>query len=125
MKSEEFIHYRKELGLTQNQLAQLLMVSVKAIRSYEQGWRTIPSNIERQLLLLFSTSHPAKQGNRLCWTVKKCPTERRDQCPAWKLKAGHLCWFINGTICEGVVQSTWEKKLTICKQCEIFEFAGN
>lgn len=121
MNQEDFIHYRKELGLTQNQLAQLLMVSVKAIRSYEQGWRTIPSNIERQLLLLFSTSHPAKKGNRHCWTVKKCPAEQRDQCPAWKLKVGHLCWFINGTICEGVPQPTWEKKMSICRKCEMFE----
>lgn len=122
MNKEDFIHFRKELGLTQNQLAQLLIVSVKAIRSYEQGWRTIPGNIERQLLLLFSTSHPAKKGNRLCWTVKKCPPEKREQCPAWKLKAGHLCWFINGTICEGIPQSTWEKKMIICKRCEMFEF---
>lgn len=123
MKNEEFVKFRKQLGLTQKQLAQLLVVSLKAIRSYEQGWRTIPDNIERQLLLLVSTSRTERRGARLCWTVKNCPRERKSQCPAWKLKAGHLCWFINGTICEGVSHTSWEKKINICKKCEMFQFA--
>jgi hypothetical protein len=33
---------------------------------------------------------------------------------------GHLCWFINGTICQGEVQETWEKKMKMCRQCEVF-----
>jgi DNA-binding XRE family transcriptional regulator len=122
MKNKEFIHFRKQLGLTQKQLAQLLMVSVNAVRSYEQGWRGIPDNIERQLLLLVSTSQAIGKSPRLCWTIKNCPAERRNRCPAWKLKAGHLCWFINGTICEGVPQTTWEEKMKICKKCEMFKF---
>ena len=42
MESIEFVHMRKQLGFTQKQLAQLLVASLKAVRSYEQGWRTIP-----------------------------------------------------------------------------------
>jgi len=122
MKNEEFVKFRKQLGLTQKQLAQLLIVSLKAVRSYEQGWRTIPDNVERQLLLLVSTSHSTGESSRVCWAVKKCPPERKNQCSAWKLKAGHLCWFINGTICEGVPQDTWEQKMKICKKCEMFQF---
>jgi DNA-binding XRE family transcriptional regulator len=123
MKNEEFVKFRKRLGLTQKQLAQLLIVSLKAVRSYEQGWRTIPDNVERQLLLLVSTSHTTGKSSRVCWAVKKCPPERKSQCTAWKLNAGHLCWFINGTICEGVSQTNWEEKMKICKKCEMFQFA--
>jgi hypothetical protein len=33
---------------------------------------------------------------------------------------GHLCWFINGTICHGKVQESWSKKMTVCRKCEVF-----
>ena len=52
MESKEFAELRKKLNKTQKELAILLGVSLKAIGSYEQGWRTIPNHIERQLLYL-------------------------------------------------------------------------
>ena len=121
MESIEFVHMRKQLGFTQKQLAQLLVASLKAVRSYEQGWRTIPQNIERQLLLLTSMRHTSEKNVRRCWDVKKCPPERRDGCPAWKLKAGRFCWFINGTICEGETHDNWGEKIKICRKCDIFQ----
>jgi DNA-binding XRE family transcriptional regulator len=42
MDSKEFIYFRKKLNKTQKQMAQLLGTSIKAIHSYEQGWRTVP-----------------------------------------------------------------------------------
>jgi hypothetical protein len=121
MESEKFIFYRKQLGLTQKELAQLLMTSVKAIHSYEQGWRNIPDNIERQILFLISGQKNQAKTSKPCWTIKKCPPEKKKQCPAWKYKAGQLCWFINGTICEGTVHKNWSEKIKICKTCEVFK----
>ena len=42
MQSEEFVLIRKKLNKTQRELAELLGVSIKAVHSYEQGWRTVP-----------------------------------------------------------------------------------
>jgi DNA-binding XRE family transcriptional regulator len=121
MDGKEFATLRNKLGLTQKELAQLLATSLKAIHSYEQGWRSIPGNVERQLYFLLSMHQKADKHIKPCWSIKKCPPERKIHCPAWKLKAGHLCWFINGTICEGVPHKNWEEKIQICRTCEMFK----
>jgi DNA-binding XRE family transcriptional regulator len=121
MEKKRFVFYRKHLGLTQKELAQMLATSIKAVHSYEQGWRKIPENVERQLLFLILTQKPPTLSSQNCWVVKKCPPDRKKNCPAWKFKAGHLCWFINGTICEGVVHKNWSEKIQICKECKIFK----
>ena len=48
MNKKEFSQIRNQLGKTQMQMAQLLGVSLKAIQSFEQGWREIPVHAERQ-----------------------------------------------------------------------------
>ena len=121
MERKRFIFYRKRLGLTQKELAQLLVTSIKAIHSYEQGWRRIPDNVERQLLFLISGREKSASESKPCWTIKKCPPDRKKQCPAWKFKAGQLCWFISGTICEGLVHKNWDEKIQICKACKVFK----
>jgi len=45
----------------------------------------------------------------------------RKNCPAWELKAGQICWFINGTICQGKVQKDWNEKIKICRKCKVFK----
>ncbi len=119
MDSKGFLQVRKKLGKTQKQMAQLLGTSIKAIHSYEQGWRSVPTHVERQLYFLLSrkksTGFPQP-----CWDIKKCPLERKDKCPAWELHAGDLCWFINGTICEGAVQKNWDEKMKVCRTCDIW-----
>jgi hypothetical protein len=32
-----------------------------------------------------------------------------------------LCWFINGTICQGEEQKSWRNKMKMCRQCEVFQ----
>jgi len=54
MDDKEFARFRKKLGKTQKQIAQLLGVSIKAVHSYEQGWRNIPAHAETQMLFLIS-----------------------------------------------------------------------
>ena len=120
MDSNEFKSYRKNLDKTQKEMSQLLGTSLKAIHSYEQGWRTIPPAVERQMYFMISRKSNSPALKKPCWSIKKCPTERKKQCPAWEFKSGKLCWFINGTICDGGIQSTWKEKMKICRSCEVF-----
>jgi len=119
MDNEMFFQARKKLGKTQKQLAELLGTSLKAVHSYEQGWRSVPAHAERQLFFLLSRMRGHNKGRKSCWVIKKCPSERKKQCPAWEFQAGGLCWFINGTICEGEVQKNWKEKMKICLSCEV------
>lgn len=121
VESKEFVSIRKKLSKTQVQMSQLLGTSVKAVHSYEQGWRTIPAHVERQLFFLVSSRRGSKKARKPCWTIRSCPPQRKRQCPAWEFKAGEYCWFINGTICEGTVQRNWQEKMQICRSCEVFE----
>ena len=121
MDSSEFIKFRKKLDKTQQQIAELLGVSVKAVHSYEQGWRNVPTHVERQLYFLLSRRKHGQESNQPCWTIKKCPSERKKRCPAWEFQAGKFCWFINGTICECKAQQSWKDKIKICKECEVFQ----
>ncbi len=120
MDKTEFSQIRYGLGKTQVQLAQLLGTSLKAVQSFEQGWRNIPGHTERQLLFLLTLKRSHGKGNGPCWLIRKCPVEIKQKCPAWEFQAGHLCWFINGTVCEGKVQESWQKKMKICRRCEVF-----
>jgi DNA-binding XRE family transcriptional regulator len=54
MEIKEFKRFRQRMNKTQRQMAQLLGMSLKAIHSYEQGWRNIPVHVERQMLFLIS-----------------------------------------------------------------------
>jgi len=119
VEAAEFAEFRKSLNKTQKQMAELLGVSIKAIHSYEQGWRTVPAHVERQIYFLVSHKRRASAHLKACWNIKKCPPERRNECPAWEFRAGTLCWFINGTICEGEAQINWREKIKICRECEV------
>jgi DNA-binding XRE family transcriptional regulator len=120
MKTQEFKNIRKQLQKTQEDMARLLGLSVKAVRSYEQGWRSIPAHAERQLLFLAAKKAEILQPTKPCWTVNKCSENRKEQCPAWEFRAGKLCWFINGTICSGTTHKDWREKIEICKRCKAF-----
>lgn len=120
MDKKEFSQIRRCLGKTQSQMAQLVGTSLKAIQSFEQGWRSVPVHVERQVLFLLA-KHTSRDGvGTPCWVIQQCPVETRRSCPAWEFQTGDLCWFINGTICRGVVQG-WQKKMSLCRQCKVFE----
>jgi len=120
MEKEEFKSYRKQLKKTQKQIAEILGISIKAIHSYEQGWRSIPGYIERQLFFLIC-SKKGDDKRKACWEIKKCPDHYREQCPAYEFQCDKLCWFINGTICEGKSHHNWHEKFKICRECEVFK----
>ena len=119
MDNGEFSYFRKRMAKTQKEMAQLLGTSLKAVHSYEQGWRNVPPHVERQMFFLFSRMRENIRKMSPCWKVKDCPPERKRECPAWEFRAGTLCWFINGTICEGEAQKDWGEKMKMCRECEV------
>jgi len=121
VESKAFVEIRKKLGKTQKEMAELLGSSIKAVHSYEQGWRSIPPHVERQVYFLLSRRRDTPKGVKNCWTVRQCPKERKQKCPAWEFKSGTLCWMINGTICEGTVHKNWQEKMEICRKCEVLK----
>lgn len=119
MQIDIFLRARKTLGKTQKEIAELLGLSLKAVNSYEQGWRTIPPYVERQILFLLSRRHGNGASSKACWVLKKCPPARKKNCPAYEFSAGNFCWLVNGTMCECKIQKNWQEKMEICRQCVV------
>jgi DNA-binding XRE family transcriptional regulator len=120
LNQNEFGFLRKKLGKTQKQMAELLGISIKAIQSFEQGWRKVPLHIERQVFFLMAAKVQNSGNSRPCWKIRGCSPKDRNLCPAWEFQVGNLCWFINGTICQGKSRGKWSQKMAFCKKCEVF-----
>ena len=118
MEKYEFSHVRKSLGKTQKQLATLLGTSLKAIQSYEQGWRKVPAHVQKDLYFFLFNQRNRGYSRQPCWEQKGC--KDKEQCPAWEFKSGTMCWYINNTLCAGKKPASYEEKLLICKSCNIF-----
>jgi DNA-binding XRE family transcriptional regulator len=121
LDNNEFTLIRNKLNKTQKQMAELMGTSLQAIRSYEQGWRPVPTHIERQALFLVSRLKEKDKKLKPCWKTINCPKEYRENCPSWELSTGEFCWMINGTFCKGSVQKNWKEKMKICRACEVIE----
>jgi DNA-binding XRE family transcriptional regulator len=121
MKAAQLAAIREHLEKTQEQMGQILGVSRKAIQSFEQGWRDVPLHIERQVLLILALKSRGSKATQPCWMTRPCRAEEKENCPAWQFDAGNICWFINGTLCEGKAQGSWEKKMQVCRDCEVYK----
>ena len=121
MDNTEFARFRKNLKKTQKELAQLLGTSLKAIHSYEQGWRRIPPSVERQMFFLVANKRGNYHPDEPCWQINDCSPDQREKCPAWEFQCGEFCWFISGTICEGEPQKKWEDKMQMCRSCKVLK----
>ncbi len=121
MDKQEFKYFRKRLNKTQKQIAQLLGTSIKAIHSYEQGWRSVPVSVERRIYFMISRTKKDRTRTRNCWVIKKCSTDQKKKCSAWEYHAGKLCWFINGTICAGENHRSEREKMKTCRDCEVLQ----
>jgi DNA-binding XRE family transcriptional regulator len=120
MHKKEFSQIRTILGKTQNQMARILCVSPKAIQSFEQGWRKIPTNTEREMLLLLYLKSSGR-SSRTCWEITRCPEEWRNNCIVWDLQRGDFCWYFSGTNCKGQIIKSWNEKFELCKNCEVHQ----
>lgn len=119
MDSREFLTLRQRLQKTQKEMSRLLGISIRAVQSFEQGWRKIPSPVERHVLFLLAMKKGIK-NLRPCWEIRKCAVESRQACPAWEFQVGHLCWFISGTFCQGKALGSWGQKIRVCRKCKTF-----
>jgi DNA-binding XRE family transcriptional regulator len=120
MSPVEFAALRARLKKTQKEMADLLGVSLKAVESYEQGWRNIPSNIERILyFLLFKMNQNLFKRSDRCWLEKNCPTAIKTNCPAWIAREGLYCWFLTGKICRAEKKSRPARGMS-CSGCTFF-----
>ena len=119
MEKTEFSKIRKRLGKSQRQIAPLMGVALKTIRSYEQGWRPIPAHIERNLLFFLINQRGKPNKFTPCWEEKDC--HQKEECPAWEFQSGNLCWYMFGTLCNGTREATYEEKIENCRSCNIFK----
>jgi len=125
MDKEEFSRIRRLLGKTQNHMAQILCVSPKAIQSFEQGWRNIPAHIQREMLLLWALKESSGDRVPACWEIQACPDEWKKKCMVWELKIESLCWYFNGTFCQGQIHKSWDEKIQKCRECKVYQSIFN
>lgn len=130
MTGPEFARLRASLGKSQRELAELLGLSLKAVESYEQGWRNVPAHVERMLyFLLFKLNEEDIKAEEPCWKSMDCPSERRASCVAYVAKEGRFCWFFTGRLCAGAKAAAkgaaadapaGEAEERGCYTCEVF-----
>ena len=120
--AQEFRRVRRELNVTQGELAHILGLSAKAVQSYEQGWRRPPDSIRRLLMVVF-VSHRlwTRRHTIACWEQKRCPREIRKECRAYQVRQGHLCWLVTGTKCGGIDLRDCDKKREACQKCAVYK----
>jgi transcriptional regulator with XRE-family HTH domain len=122
MGGADFARLRASLGKSQRELAELLGLSLKAVESYEQGWRNVPAHVERMLyFLLFKLNADELGTEEPCWASKACPEDRRDKCVAYVADEGRFCWFFTGRLCASAKGSAKPgSDCEACYDCEVF-----
>jgi transcriptional regulator with XRE-family HTH domain len=124
MDGQEFARLRASLGKSQRELAELLGLSLKAVESYEQGWRNVPAHVERLLyFLLFKLNEDDLKSEDPCWKSKGCAPETRSKCVAFVAKEGRFCWFFTGRLCAATKSATAESAGAEdrgCYACDVF-----
>jgi DNA-binding transcriptional regulator YiaG len=119
MDKAGFARARVLLGKSQRDLARLLGISLKAVESYEQGWRNVPSNVERMLyFLIFKLNAKSFAQESPCWTATSCSDDMRKECVAYVTGEGHFCWFFTGGLCASAKASGIGERY--CYGCKVF-----
>ena len=111
---------RAALDKSQREMAVLLGVSLRALQSYEQGWRPVPPTVQRLVgILLMTVRRHGRRAGSPCWKVRACPPADRAACSAYQNRAGELCWALTGTRCDGKDHGRWEDKIQHCMDCSV------
>jgi DNA-binding XRE family transcriptional regulator len=111
---------RAKLDKSQSAMAKLLGISTRAVQSYEQGWRSVPAQVQRNAaLLLFLNWRQTRKRVQPCWEQKDCAQEKRDNCAAWQCGAGDLCWLLSGACCDGKKPRSALTKIAHCQACPV------
>ena len=64
MTPEDIKKHRKELGLKQAQLSGELCVTIRALRSWENGFRVMPLCVEKLFCLLYNIPFKPPESDR-------------------------------------------------------------
>jgi hypothetical protein len=104
-------------------MASLLGVSVRAVQSYEQGWRPVPSYVQQMTgLLLFLEWRKGGKRPKPCWKVRACAGEQKSRCAVYQLRAGDLCWLIAKNGCHhGTREGSWKSRMSRCEECAVMK----
>jgi DNA-binding XRE family transcriptional regulator len=89
---------RKSLAMTQAEFAGVLGVSVRAVQSYEQGWRVIPTATILHMFALLASIRRRDLGEVPCWVLKGCSDSARADCRSHCLNGGLFCWLVAGNV---------------------------
>ena len=112
---------RRNLAMSQAELASYLGVSIQTVRAAEQGWRNLSPAVEKLVLLLQISHHHGENLHHMaCWEAVDCPSEDRENCPIYHTKQGSLCWLLTGNVCHRQRQESWETKKDRCRKCAFF-----
>jgi len=91
-------------------MSEILGVSLKAIQSFEQGWRRIPAHVERQTLFVLAMKMGSREQGFPRWKIRRCSARCGRSVQPGNLRLVISGWFINGTICQGKPQWVGVKK---------------
>jgi DNA-binding XRE family transcriptional regulator len=111
---------RRRLDKSQSAMAALLGISTRALQSYEQGWRSVPVQVQKHAaLLLFLHWRLSHKRVRPCWETMACSRENRSTCAAWQFGAGDLCWLMSSACSNGKKISSPAAKIACCQACPV------
>ncbi|MFO7936798.1 MAG: helix-turn-helix domain-containing protein [Kiritimatiellia bacterium] len=108
---------RKKVGMTQSALSKALGISIRAVQSYEQGWRKVPTHIMVQMLVLAAAYH-SKTARKPCWEIMKCHPEWLKKCPCYKTD-GKLCWLVTGG--QSAPRKGEDTDIEVCLKCPVVQ----
>lgn len=111
---------RAILGRTQTELATALGISVKAVQSYERGWRQVPTRAMIQLLVLLALYRRQSMDDVPCWKIRECTPEQRKDCDSFNIARGQFCWFVGSKICRPGASKKSDPLLP-CMECPVVQ----
>ena len=111
---------REALRKSQAELADLLGLSVRAIQSYEQGWRRTPLGVQKMTLLLLCLQR--RNGRALpspCWVTRGCDAETRAACSSREFGGGRFCWLFSSATQRCKASDGSDGSLEPCLRCPV------
>lgn len=121
-KLEDLKTIRETLGRSQAEMACLLGVSTRSIQSYEQGWRAVPSYIQKLAgVMLYIRWRQTQASVAPCWKIRHCDPKSLKKCHVYQSQAGDFCWITCGDLCFGKEGSDrpWLRKIVECQKCPV------
>ncbi len=110
---------RLSLDVSQSEMAKLLNISVRAVQSYEQGWRPLPAHVQcKAAMMLFLTWRKDQKRVVPCWELRGCSDDSKRECSAFRLNAGDFCWLLADACCRGQKLKNWEARVARCSKCD-------